>query len=406
MKCAGEGPDAALRDGQRLRQGHRALSRWRPGRGVPAVGVVQAEEVRPQAPGGAGDGRGVRPPAGRGDGGKRGARGVGESRADRAGMPRSGKQQRPRPGPRADGDRRGEAVRRCASAKRPSSRTTLAGRAVRELLQEPQAILQEAARPASVPPGDNARFARPSGDGEFRAGLDHVRDLATRRMPCKHSKDRWQFANGLHVRIPGLPQFRASWLQSQHYRRAARRTRGRPAEALAAHEQAHAIRERLARENPSVDLFPARPGPEPEQHRPPSTARCGRPAEAIESYERSRTIFERLAREPQGHSQSDRSCLVSRQHRRPGEKLGRLSQALASREQALRYPRGWAKSRRSFRWSMTLFRLITASETCSARWVDPPMRWRRTSRPARSRSERAPASRVSRARQRHGHDLE
>ena len=81
-EVTGKGPDAAVRDGQRLRQGHPALPRRRPGRGVPAIGFVQAQEICPQAPRGAGDGRGVRVPARRGDGGQRGSRRVGESRAN------------------------------------------------------------------------------------------------------------------------------------------------------------------------------------------------------------------------------------------------------------------------------------------------------------------------------------
>ena len=59
---AGKGQEPPLRDGQRLRQGHPALPRRRPGRGVPAVGVVQAEEICPQAPSGLGNGRGIRTP--------------------------------------------------------------------------------------------------------------------------------------------------------------------------------------------------------------------------------------------------------------------------------------------------------------------------------------------------------
>ncbi len=63
-----EGPSAALRDGQRPGTGHPAPSRWRRRGGVPAVGAIQAVEVRPQALGPPGDGRGVRVPAGGRDG--------------------------------------------------------------------------------------------------------------------------------------------------------------------------------------------------------------------------------------------------------------------------------------------------------------------------------------------------
>ena len=187
--------------------------------------------------------------------------------------------------------------------------------------------------------------------------------------------------------IPGLPQFASELAASLNFIGRVKTDLGRLPEALTAHEQAHAIRERL-RENPKATSF-QRDLAWSLNNIASVYSAMGRSAEAIESYERSRTIFERLAREPQGNSQSDRSCLVSRQHRRPGREVGpTVSGSGVTRAGSQDIRAAGAKSRRSFRWSMTLFRLITASETCSARWVDPPMRWRRTSRPARSSSER------------------
>ena len=65
-EVAGEGPHPALRDGQRLRDGHPAL----PGRGAGAGGAAQrrlpAAEVRAEAPSGAVDGGGIRPAPGGG----------------------------------------------------------------------------------------------------------------------------------------------------------------------------------------------------------------------------------------------------------------------------------------------------------------------------------------------------
>ena len=53
---AGEGPAAAVRDGQRLRRRRDALPDRPAGGGLPAVGVVSVREVRPPQPGGPDDG--------------------------------------------------------------------------------------------------------------------------------------------------------------------------------------------------------------------------------------------------------------------------------------------------------------------------------------------------------------
>ena len=71
---------------------------------------------------------------------------------------------------------------------------------------------------------------------------------------------------------------------------------GRPAEALASYEQARAIRERLARENPSVTEFQSDLA---GSHNNIGVLQdeTGRPAEALASYEQARAIRERLVRE-------------------------------------------------------------------------------------------------------------
>ena len=81
----GEGPDAAVRDGQRDGSRRRALPGRRGRRSLSAFGFVPAEEVRPKAPGRPGDGLGVRRPAGPGDRRERLAGGPGQAgRADRS----------------------------------------------------------------------------------------------------------------------------------------------------------------------------------------------------------------------------------------------------------------------------------------------------------------------------------
>ena len=70
---AGEGPQPALRDGQRLRDGRAALPGGRAGAGVPAVGAVPVAEVRPAEQAGVADCDGGGPRGGAdggGDGGR------------------------------------------------------------------------------------------------------------------------------------------------------------------------------------------------------------------------------------------------------------------------------------------------------------------------------------------------
>ena len=81
---AGEGPDAAIRDGQRVRPGRPAVPRRRRGGGVPAVGGVPAPQVRRQAPRGAGHRGGLRGPADRRGGDQPGDGRGGATRAEQA----------------------------------------------------------------------------------------------------------------------------------------------------------------------------------------------------------------------------------------------------------------------------------------------------------------------------------
>ena len=67
---AGEGPQPAVRDGQRPGPRPEAIPGRRAGRGRAAVGRLPAAEVRPQAPRGPGDGGCIRVGAGRGHGGQ------------------------------------------------------------------------------------------------------------------------------------------------------------------------------------------------------------------------------------------------------------------------------------------------------------------------------------------------
>jgi tetratricopeptide (TPR) repeat protein len=110
---------------------------------------------------------------------------------------------------------------------------------------------------------------------------------------------------------------------------------GRPAEALAAHERARDIFERLVRDNPAVTQF---------QHGLASShnsngtmlGATGRPAEALAAFEQARAIFERLARDNPAVTQFERDLAISQNN--IGLVLGdtgRPADALAAHEQAL-----------------------------------------------------------------------
>ena len=120
----GEGPVAAVRDGQRDGPRRRALPGRRSGRSLSAFGFVPVEEVRPKAPGRPGDGLGVRRPAGPGDHRERLAGGPGQAgRADRSRGTRSSRSSR-NVSPRHS-RREAEAKRREAELARQSLRRSL-----------------------------------------------------------------------------------------------------------------------------------------------------------------------------------------------------------------------------------------------------------------------------------------
>ena len=71
---------------------------------------------------------------------------------------------------------------------------------------------------------------------------------------------------------------------------------GKPAEALAASEQARAIQERLARENPTVTQFQCDLA-NSHNNIGKLLSETGKPAEALAAHEQARAICERLVRD-------------------------------------------------------------------------------------------------------------
>ena len=124
-----------------------------------------------------------------------------------------------------------------------------------KLLKEPQAFFKRLRDRLQADRGDDARFARPPGGGEFRPGRAHRTRSATSRTPCEPTRNRWRSGSGWRARTRRSPSSRATWPGATPASAACRARSGRPAEAMASLERALAIRERLARENPSVTEF-------------------------------------------------------------------------------------------------------------------------------------------------------
>ena len=142
---------------------------------------------------------------------------------------------------------------------------------------------------------------------------------------------------------PSVTQFQSDLAQSHTAIGTLQRETGRPAEAMASHEQARAIREWLARDKPSVTQFQSDLA---VSHTFLGTlqAEKGRRAEALASYERGLAIRERLARENPSvtHFQSDLANslhnigLLQRVTGRPAKALASLEQACAIYERLAR----------------------------------------------------------------------
>ena len=101
---------------------------------------------------------------------------------------------------------------------------------------------------------------------------------------------RGRSSSGWRGRTPPSPSSSATWPHSHNNIGVVLRETGKPAEALAAYEQARAILERLARENPTVTEFQADLA---ESHN--NIGLCsrdtGKPAEALAAYEQARAIL-------------------------------------------------------------------------------------------------------------------
>jgi len=109
---------------------------------------------------------------------------------------------------------------------------------------------------------------------------------------------------------------------------------GRPAEALASYDQARAILERLTRENPSVTRF-QRDLAATHDNIGILQRETGRPAEALASYEQARAIDVRLTRENPSVTQFQSA--LAKSHINIGllqSETGRPAEAIASFEQA------------------------------------------------------------------------
>ena len=163
---------------------------------------------------------------------------------------------------------------------------------------------------------------------------------------------------------------------------------GKPAEALAAYEQARAIRERLARENPTVTQFQSDLATS-HDNIGMLLRETGKPAEALAAYEQARAIQERLARENPTVTQFQSDLAVS--HNNIGMLLsdtGKPAEALAAYEQARAIQERLARENPT----VTQFQSDLAASPQQHRHVlrrkpaSRPKHWRPTSRRGRSRS--------------------
>ena len=292
---AGQGAEPEVRIGDRAGPGSRAIHEPRAG---DAPGPRRRHTDSGSSPAGIAlalaTGTGFAVVSGRCDGGEHGAGSVGEPRVGRAvSAEKSAKEQaNSRPGPRTDGDRRGAAIRRRRERNTSSSRHDPGLAKLRAtLFKEPADIFQAAAGPAA---------SRSRDDSESLARLaaaNLVLGTITNEIGDKE-------------------------------------------DALNACEESLAIRQKLAKDHPSVLAYRRRPGAEPCQHR------C--------------------------HTEYDRPA-------------GPGSCGVRARPRSLRRWRGSTQRSRKSRRSWP--DVTTASVSCKARRADWPRRWGRTSRPGQSTSD-------------------
>ena len=197
------------------------------------------------------------------------------------------------------------------------------------------------------------------------------------------------------TRLPAWRRRASTWASS-------RDEIGDKQDALRAYEESLAIRERLARENPSVTQFQSDLAA--SHNNIGSLAASDGPAGGGAGVVRAGPRDPGAAgeREPVGHRVPARAGRESQQHRASCRlrRVGRRRR-LASYEQARRSRSGWRETtRRSPSSRATWPESTSTSASCTLERVGRRRRWRRTSRPARSRSgwrartRRSPSSRA------------
>ena len=210
------------------------------------------------------------------------------------------------------------------------------------LLKEPQAFFKrlrdrlQADR--ETKPDSLARLAAASSDlGDLTSEIGDKQDalrafeesLAIRELLAREN--------------PSVTQFQSDLAQSHNRIGILQRATGRPAEALESYKQARAILERLARENPSViqlqrDLAVS------HDYIGMLQSETGRPADALASLAEFRAILARLAGENPSVKQFQSDLAIS--HNNIGNlqsATGRVAEALASHEQARAIRAGLAR---------------------------------------------------------------
>jgi eukaryotic-like serine/threonine-protein kinase len=148
----------------------------------------------------------------------------------------------------------------------------------------------------------------------------------------------YQEARAIHERLarenPTVTRFQIKLAGSHNDIGNLLRVTGKPVEALAAYEQARVIRERLARESPTVSAFQSDLAGS-HINIGNLLGDSGKPAEALAAYEQARAIQERLARE--NPTVTEFQSELAKSHNNIGillREAGTPAEALAAHEQA------------------------------------------------------------------------
>ena len=269
-----------------------------------------------------------------------------------------------------------------------------------KLLKEPQAFFKRLRDRLQADRGDDARVARPPGDGEFRPGRAHRRD---RRQGGRPASLRGIAGDpgAAGAREPvGHPVPERPGQEPQQHRQPRKCDGPNSRGAGVLHERARAIRSGWQRE-PVGHPVPERPGH--CYHNIGLHQRDNGPAGGGDGVVRAGPHDPRAAVRARTRRSSSSEANLARSHNSIGNlqiETGRPAEALASYEQARAIRSGWhARTRRSPSSRATWPAATTTSATCRVRRAGWRRRWRRTSRPARSlsgwyaRTRRSPSSR-------------